>query len=61
VKIQTFISKLTIDALQQMDQNINRWIETKQVTPQMVNQVFGYERPHEGRQDEPVFITSIWY
>ena len=61
MKVQTFVSKLTVDALQQMDQNINRWMEVKEVKPIMVNQVFGYERPHEGRQEEPVLITSLWY
>lgn len=61
MRIQTFVGKVGVEALQQMDDHINAWLESNQIEPKVVNQVFGYERPHEVSQDEPVLLTSIWY
>ena len=61
MKIQTFIGKLSVEALQQTDEHINLWLEEHNVEPKIINQTFGYERSHEISHNEPVLITSVWY
>jgi hypothetical protein len=61
MKVQTFLSKLSMEALKQMDDHINEWMEKNRVEPKHINQVFAYERHHHHAGDEPVLITSVWY
>ena len=61
MKIQTFVNKISLDALKQMDDHINDWLAKNGVVPQQVHQVFGYERHHHHTEDEPVLVTCIWY
>ncbi|MBI4558771.1 MAG: hypothetical protein HY706_14410 [Candidatus Hydrogenedentes bacterium] len=62
MRIQTFLGKLSVEALRQMDEHINHWLEGHGVEPKMVSQVFGYEHHHhEGGTAEPVVVTSVWY
>lgn len=61
MRVQTFLGKVSIDALHQMDEHISHWLESNEIEPQKVTQAFGYERTREGGSQEPVIITSIWY
>ena len=61
MRVQTFLGKVTVDALRQMDDNINQWLEAHQTKPLVITQTFGYERHHDGGAQEPVVITSVWY
>jgi hypothetical protein len=61
VRIQTFIGKVSVEALHQMDSTINHWMEANHVEPKFVHQNFGYERHNEVASQEPVVVTSIFY
>jgi hypothetical protein len=59
---QTFVSKVGIESLKQMDEHINQWIHRNAVEPKFVNQVFGYgASSHQHSDPEPVLITTVWY
>lgn len=60
MKVQTFVGKVQIETVRNMDEHIVHWIEKNKVEPKQINQFFGYERLHAGDL-EPVIITSIWY
>ena len=61
MRVQTFLGKVSMEALEQMDKHINRWLETHGVEPKHINQSFGYEHQREGGTQEPVILTSVWY
>jgi len=61
MRVQTFVGKVTFEALQQMDEHINQWMATHNIEPKMVTQSFGYDKPREACQEEPALVTSIWY
>lgn len=61
MRVQTFVGKVTFEALQQMDEHINQWMTTHNIEPKMVTQSFGYDKPREACAEEPVIVTSIWY
>lgn len=61
MKVQTFLGKASMEGLAQMDHHINEWLERNHVTPVHVSQSFGMGRHHDGRGDEPIVITSIWF
>lgn len=61
MQVQTFLGKVTIEGLHQLDQHINTWIKRHNVTPVHVLQSFGSEKHHDGRSSEPIIVTSIWY
>lgn len=61
MQIQTFIGKVSIEGLHQMDSHINDWLQRNKVTPIHIQQCFGADIHHDGRHQEPIVITSIWY
>lgn len=61
MRIQTFIGKVSMESLKQMDEHINEWMVRNKVVPTHVKQVFGYERSHHHPDEEAVLIVSIWY
>jgi len=61
MRVQTFVGKVSIEGLRQMDDQINQWIEAHNVEPRFTNQTFGCEHHREVLCEEPVVITSIWY
>jgi hypothetical protein len=61
MRVQTFVGKMSMEGLRQMDQTINRWLETHEVEPKFVSQCFGMDNHRETTSSEPVVITSIWY
>ncbi|MBN2311470.1 MAG: hypothetical protein JXR94_21010 [Candidatus Hydrogenedentes bacterium] len=61
MRVQTFVGKVSIESLRQMDSSINNWLESHKVEPKHIVQTFGYERHREAGVQEPVVITSVWY
>ena len=61
MRVQTFVGKVGMDSLRQMDQQINHWLKQNNVEPKFVTQTFGYEPHREVNNNEPVIVTSIWY
>ncbi len=61
MKVQTFLGKVSIDGLHQMDDHINGWLKRNNITPVQVKQSFGNDRHHDGRNAEPIVIITIWY
>jgi len=61
MRVQTFLGKVSMEALQQMDEHINQWLEAHQVEPKLVSQTFGYAHCNEAREPQPTVITSVWY
>lgn len=61
MRVQTFLGKVTVEALHQMDEHINTWLESHHIEPAKVTQTFGYEKHRDGGSQEPVIITSLWY
>ena len=61
MKVQTFLGKVSIDGLHQMDSQINKWMERNQVVPIQIKQSFGSDLHHDGRRQEPIVVISVWY
>lgn len=61
MQVQTFLGKLSLEALRQTDEHINQWLRENKIEAKQINQVFAYERHHHHTGDEPVLITAIWY
>jgi hypothetical protein len=61
MKIQTFVGKVDMEALKQMDEHINEWLACNKIEPKQIQRVFGYERHPHHHGDEPVLVTSVWY
>jgi hypothetical protein len=61
MRVQTFMSKVGIDTLHEMDDHINKWLEEHNVEPKFVTQSCGNEPHRDVQGEEPVVVTSIWY
>ena len=61
MRVQSFIGKVSMEGLRQMDDHINHWLERHQVEPKKVTQCFGSEKHREANSEEPVVVTSVWY
>jgi hypothetical protein len=61
MRVQTFMSRVSVDALHQMDQHINDWLATHEVEPKMVSQSFGQDKARDGGVQEPIVVVSVWY
>jgi hypothetical protein len=61
MRVHTFVGKLSMEGLSRMDEQINSWLETNQVTPALITQTSGLDHHRETASQEPVLITSIWY
>lgn len=61
MRVQTFISKTSVDAVQRQDEQINHWIEQHNVEPRFVSLACGTEEYHESGHKEYVVVTQIWY
>jgi hypothetical protein len=61
MRIQSFMGKVGVESLHQMDQHINHWLETHGVEPKLVTQSFGYDRGKDGGGQEPVVVVCVWY
>lgn len=61
MRVHTFMGKVSMEALHQLDQHINQWLEANQVEPKMVSQSFGLDKAKDGGPQEPVVVISVWY
>lgn len=61
MRVQTFMGKAMVEGLAQMDKYINDWIAKHRVTPLHIKQSFGLDRHHDGRNEEPIVIITVWY
>jgi len=60
-KVQSFIGKVSIGGLQQMDVQINDWLKRSHITPKFIGQSFGSDIHHDGRGSEPIIVVTVWY
>lgn len=61
MKVHTFVSKVSVEALRQTDTVINDWLEHHNATPRFIVQTVGSEGERQGHGQDPVLITSVWY
>lgn len=61
MKVHTFVSKVSVEALRQADDVINDWLAQHQVAVKHIVQTVGSEGERQGHGTDPVLITSIWY
>lgn len=61
MKVQSFMGKVTMEGLHQMDQHINTWLKRNHVKPLHIKQSFGSERFHDGRNQESIVVITIWF
>ena len=61
MKVQSFIGKVSIGGLQQMDQQVNEWMKRAKIKPAYVCQCFGTDIHHDGRGNEPIIVVTVWY
>ncbi len=61
MRVQSFLGKVSIDGLNQLDTHINEWLKRRKVTPTHVTQSFGQDKPHDGRNAEPIIVVTVWY
>lgn len=61
MKVHTFLAKASTEGLHHMDELVNEWMQRHPVKITQITQTFGHGRHHDGRADEPVVITSLWY
>ena len=60
-KVQSFIGKVSIAGLQQMDTQINDWLKRSKIKPVYVGQSFGTDIHHDGRGNEPIIVITVWF
>ena len=61
MKVHTFLAKASMEGLHHMDEHINEWLVRHDIKPINITQTFGHGRHHDGRSDEPILVTSVWY
>ncbi|HOH29094.1 MAG TPA: hypothetical protein PLC40_05430 [Candidatus Hydrogenedentes bacterium] len=61
MQVQSFIGKVSITGLQQMDHQINEWLVKTTPKVTFVKQSFGTDLHHDGRAREPIVVITLWY
>lgn len=61
MRVQTFVGKVSMESLQQMEEHINHWLAEHSVEAKHIKQSFGYERGHQSGVQEPVIVITVWY
>ena len=61
MRVQSFIGKVSITGLQQMDHQINDWLDRTKNKPVHIKQSFGTDIHHDGRGREPIVVVTIWF
>ena len=61
MRVQTFLGKVSVEALNQLDEHINHWMEAHNIEPKHIVQSFGFDRHRESGSSQPVIVTSVWY
>ena len=60
IKVRTFFSKCTPQALEYLDQHINDWLEGENLKVFHANQSYGIVEG-KGGQKEPTLFVNVWY
>ncbi|MCD6405564.1 MAG: hypothetical protein J7M19_07035 [Planctomycetes bacterium] len=60
IKLKTFFSKCTPQAIDYLDEHVNDWLEANKVKIVFTNQAFGIVEG-KGGQKEPQLFVNIWY
>lgn len=61
MKMHTFMGKVNIEGLHQLDSNINDWLKENKPHLVEIRQSFGTHQHHDGRREEPVLLITVWY
>ena len=61
MKVRTFMGKVSMEGLDQMDIQVNRWMDKNNIEPIHIRQCFGSDQHHDGRNMEPIIIMSVFY
>jgi hypothetical protein len=61
MRVQTFVGKVSVETLKQMDEYINEWLAKHDTQVKFVTQAFGNERHSHHQELEPVVVTSVWH
>lgn len=61
MRVQTFVGKVSMESLRQMEEHINTWLAEHNVEPIHIKQSFGYERVHQSSTQEPTIVITVWY
>ncbi len=61
MKVQSFIGKVSIAGLTQMDTQINDWLKRSKAKVVHIGQSFGNDIHHDGRGNEPIIVVTVWY
>ena len=61
MRVQTFVGKVAMESLQQLEEHINEWLAHHNVEPKHIKQSFGYEHGQQSGAQEPVVIVTVWY
>lgn len=61
LKMHSFMGKVNIEGLHQMDAIINKWLEEHDVEVKEIRQSYALNKHHDGRREEPVIIVTVWY
>lgn len=60
MRMHTFVGKMSLEGLTQMDNHINDFLKRTKIEPVHIKQSFGAER-HHGSNEEPVLLITVWY
>ncbi|MDZ4859707.1 MAG: hypothetical protein SGI88_12060 [Candidatus Hydrogenedentes bacterium] len=61
MRVQTFMGRVSMESLQQLDNHVNEWLAEHNVEPKHIQQSCGYEHARDGNHPEPVVIVTVWY
>ncbi|HNR29330.1 MAG TPA: hypothetical protein PKI11_00440 [Candidatus Hydrogenedentes bacterium] len=61
MKVHTFMGKVSIDGLHEMEGHVNEWLAEHPVKVVDICQSFGMHKHHDGRREEPVLLITLWY
>lgn len=61
MKVHSFMGKVGIEGLHQMDNHINEWLADNKAKVIDIQQSFGTHMHHDGRREEPVLLITVWY
>jgi len=61
MKVKTFIGKMGVETLHELDSHVNKWIDRNDIQPKLVTQCSGKETLRESANEEHVLVMSIWY
>ena len=61
MRVKSFMTKVTMDAIREMDDSINSWLEHNKIEPKFITQAIGEDQGRENRPSERLIVISVWY